>query len=160
MSESGRETLPDVQETPRMSWSGQKVLPGVQEWSGDPSKCLGVVGRLFWRSRSSREALLNVRKRSGDPPGHSRQYPGYLIVVGDAPECPGGPPECLGVIGRPSWMSKSGREALPDVREWLGNLFQKYSAWPSGCPGTVGDPPGCPGVVGRPSQILVVGMLS
>ena len=32
-------------------------------------------------------------------------------------------------------MSRSGRETLPDLREWLGGL------------------PGCPGVVGRPSQM-------
>ena len=32
-------------------------------------------------------------------------------------------------------MSESGRDALPDVREWSGG------------------PPGCPGVVGRPCQM-------
>ena len=32
-------------------------------------------------------------------------------------------------------MSVSGREALPEVREWSGGL------------------PGCPGVVGRPSRM-------
>ena len=32
-------------------------------------------------------------------------------------------------------MSGSGREAIPDVREWSGG------------------PPGCPGVVGRPSRM-------
>ena len=41
-------------------------------------------------------------------------------------------------------MSDSGREALPDVREWSGD--------PPGCPGVVRDPPGYPGVVGRPSR--------
>ena len=48
----------------------------------------------------------------------------------------GGPPEWPGVVGRPSWISRSGREpprmsgsgldALPDVREW--------SRGPPGCP--------------------------
>ena len=70
-------------------------------------------------------------------------------------------------------MSGSGREALPDVREWLGG--------PSGCPEVIGrhsrmsgsgwedlpgdqkafpevwewsgDPPGSPGVVGNPSRM-------
>ena len=28
-------------------------------------------------------------------------------------------PGCLGVVGKPSQMSGSGREALPDVSEWL-----------------------------------------
>ena len=30
------------------------------------------------------------------------------------------PPLCLRVVGRPSWMSGSGLEALQDVREWSG----------------------------------------
>ena len=30
-------------------------------------------------------------------------------------------PKCPGLVGRPSRMSGSGREALPDVREWLGS---------------------------------------
>ena len=30
----------------------------------------------------------------------------------------GGPPESPGVVVRPSRMSRSGREALPDVRVW------------------------------------------
>ena len=62
----------------------------------------------------------------------------------------GGPPGCPGVVGRPSRISGSGREALPnslkahpDVQEW------------SGCPsGRSGVPPECPGVVGRPSRML------
>ena len=39
-------------------------------------------------------------------------------------------------------MCVSGREALPDVREWSGGPF--------GCPG---GSPECPEVVGRPSRI-------
>ena len=45
--------------------------------------------------------------------------------------------------GRPSRLSGSGREALPDFWEWSGDPYR--------CLGVVGDPPGCPGVVGRPS---------
>ena len=36
--------------------------------------------------------------------------------------------------GRPFWMSRSGREALPDIQAWLGG------------------PPKCMGVVGWPSR--------
>ena len=35
----------------------------------------------------------------------------------DVRKCSVGPPGCLGVVGRPSWMSGSNLEALPDVRE-------------------------------------------
>ena len=48
------------------------------------------------------EALPDVRQLSGGPPG-----------------CAGGPPSCLGVVVRPSRMSWSGLDALPDVREAL-----------------------------------------
>ena len=41
----------------------------------------------------------------------------------DVREWSGGPPECPGVVGRPSRMSKCGRVALTDVRQWSG--------WPS-----------------------------
>ena len=44
-------------------------------------------------SRGGREAFLNVRQWSG------------------------GPPRCPGVVGRPSRMSGSGWEVLPDVRQ-------------------------------------------
>ena len=47
----------------------------------------------------------------------------------------GVPPGCPGVVGRPSRMSGSGRESLPDVREWLRG------------------PPGCPEVVERPYRM-------
>ena len=29
-----------------------------------------------------------------------------------------GPPGCSEVVGRPSWMSGSGWEDFPDIREW------------------------------------------
>ena len=51
-------------------------------------------------------------------------------------EWSGGPPECSGVVERPSRMSESVRDALPDVREWSGD--------PSECPE---GPSGYPGVV-------------
>ena len=37
--------------------------------------------------------------------------------------CLGVPRRFAGVVGRPSWMSGSCREALPDVRKWSGDLF-------------------------------------
>ena len=39
------------------------------------------------------------------------------------------------MVKKPSRMSSSGREALPNDQEWLGG------------------PPGCPGVVGKPSRM-------
>ena len=50
----------------------------------------------------------------------------------DVREWSGGPPECPGVVGRPSRMFGSGREAHPDVWEWSGH--------PSGCLGVVVRP--------------------
>ena len=42
-------------------------------------------------------------------------------------------------------MSGSGREALPDVREWSGG--------PLGCPVVVGGPSRMSGMVGRPFRM-------
>ena len=46
-----------------------------------------------------------------------------------------GPPGCPEVVVNLFGMSGNGREALPDMREWLGG------------------PRGCPGVVGKPSRM-------
>ena len=69
MSGSSREALRNVRE-----WS--VALQNVREWSGDPPGYLGVVGRpsrMFGRpsrmSGSCREAIPDVRKMSGGPPG-------------------------------------------------------------------------------------------
>ena len=72
------------------------------------------------------ETLRDVRNWSGDPPG------------------------CSGVVGRPSQMSGSGREALPDVWEESGDPSNGWGSFP-GCPEVLGGPPKCPEVVGRPS---------
>ena len=67
--------------------------------------------------------------------------------------------ESPGVVARPSRMSGSSREALPDVQVW--------SDGPPGCPEVVGKPSQmsgsgwealpdfweCPGVVGRPYRM-------
>ena len=67
-------------------------------------------------------------------------------------EWSGGPPGCSGVVGRSSWMSGSGREALPKVREWLvvvsssGTTLPYIQEW-------LRSPPRYPRVVGRPSRM-------
>ena len=60
--------------------------------------------KLSRMSGSGWEALLDVRE--------------YREALSDVREWSGGPPGCPGMVGRPSWMSSSGREALSDVREW------------------------------------------
>ena len=174
----------------QMSVSCWVALPDVREWLGDPAECLGVVeGPLgcpegltdVWEwsrgslecpgvvrrpsrmSGSGRDTLSDVRERLGGPPRCS-------AVVGRLSQMTerGGKPSrmsrrlrgYLGVVGRPSWMSGSGRNTLPEVLEG-----------PLGCPGVVGGPPryprvvSCPpeypGVVGRPCRMSASGgMLS
>ena len=82
-------------------------------------------------SGSGQTTLPDVREWSGDHP----RCPG---VVGRTAGCPGVvevPYGYSGVVGRPSRMSESGWNALPDVREWSGG------------------PPKCPGEVRRPSKM-------
>ena len=50
-----------------MFGSGREALPNVQEWSGGPSRCPGMVGRPSRMSRSSPETLPNVREWLGGP---------------------------------------------------------------------------------------------
>ena len=68
---------------------------------------------------SDREAIPDVREWSASLPDVPVAFP-------DVQEWLGGPPGCPGVVGRPSRMSGSGREALPNVRKW--------SRGPPGCP--------------------------
>ena len=98
-----------------MSGNSRESHLDVREWSEAFSDILEVVGRPSRMSGSGWETLMDVRDRSGDPPG-----------------CPGvvGVPGCPGVVGRLSRMPGSGLVALPDVREWSGGL--------QGCPGEVG----------------------
>ena len=63
-----------------------------------------------------------------------------------------------GMVKKPSWMSTSGREAFPDVREWSDvreglSTTPRHSGGSPGCPGVVGGPYEYLGVVGRPSRI-------
>ena len=54
-------------------------------------------------SGSGRENPPDVRKWSADLTGCAEVLGGTL--------------GCLGMVGRPAWMSRSGRDALWDVRE-------------------------------------------
>ena len=73
-------------------------------------------------SESVREACPDVQEWSGGSPGCQ----GVVLI----------PSRMSGVVGRPSRMFGSGREALQNVREWSGY------------------PPRCLGVVGSPSQMF------
>ena len=73
-----------------MSGGRSESLPDVQEMSGVPHGCLGVVMRPSWMSGCGPESLLEVREAPGEIPG---------------------------VVGRPFRMYGSGRETLPDVRK-------------------------------------------
>ena len=110
-----------------MSGSVQEALPHVQEWSEGP---LG-----------DQEARLDVCEWSRGLPA----CPGVIETAS----------WMLGEVGRPSRMSGSGQEALPDVtsgREPLPNVrecsgvLQDIQEWS-------GSPPGCPTVVDRPSRM-------
>ena len=68
------------------------ALPDVQEWSGGPPGCPGVVGKPSRMFESGRESLPDVRKWSGGSHVWS-----------------GGPPRCPGVVVSPSQRSGSGR---------------------------------------------------
>ena len=59
-------------------------------------------------------------------------------------ESSGGPPGSPGLVGRPSRMSRCGREALPDIRVWSGG--------PPGNWELSGGHPGRPGGIERPSR--------
>ena len=82
-----------------MSASGRDDLPDVQEWSGNPPGCLGVVRRPSRMPRKGRETLSYV-----------------LEALPDIQEWSGGPSGCLRVVRRPSQMFGSGQETLPNVR--------------------------------------------
>ena len=98
-----------------MSVSGREALPNVREWSGGAPGCPGMVERISQMFRWS---------------GRSPECPGVVGVTR----------EFAGVVGKSSRMSRSGWEALPDVRKW-----SRVS-------------PGCLGVVGRPSRMSGSGL--
>ena len=162
----------------QISGSGRKTLQHVQKWSGGPPKCPGVFGRPslmslsgrkpFWMFGSCREAL----RISGRP---SRLSGSGREALPDVQKWSGGPPGCPGVVGWPSQMFESGRMTIPNVREWSEALpdVRVWSGVPSGCPEVVGGlpevrewssvlpnvrewsggPPKSPGVFGCPSRM-------
>ena len=104
-----------------MSENGRVALPDVWEWSGGHLGCPKMVGWPF----------LDAREWSGG-----------------LPKCPGAfgrPHGYQEVVERPSQMSGSGRDALPDVRSCRESLTDVREV--------SGGPHGCPGVVGRPSRM-------
>ena len=64
-------------------------------------------GRPFQMSGSCREALSDVREALPIVREWLGDLPGFPLVLGVPPGCPG-------VVGMPSWMTGSGRNALPD----------------------------------------------
>ena len=164
MSGGGQEAFSDFRERS----GGPPGCPGVV---GVPYGCPGMVGRPSRMSGNGEEAIPEVRNalsnihwhwhcsltleeppstqgHPGVSPDHSRMsLSGWRLFwmsgsCREPPGCPGGPPGCLGVIGRPSWMSGSGRKDLLDVRDALPYVWE----WS-------GSLPECPRVVGRTSQL-------
>ena len=84
-----------------MTGSGQEALPDFGKWLGGPPGRPGVVVKPSRMTGSGREALPDVQEWSGGPPG-----------------CPGVVRRQSWVVGRPTRMSRSGREASRlDVRQ-------------------------------------------
>ena len=129
---SGRVAVSDVQE----------ALPNVQEWSGGPPECLGVVGTGQDTSGAlqviaKRLQCLATHSRTQLPPGHPGGTPDHSRTYGRAsrlladiregfptsPVHPGEPPDH-------SRTSRRGSQPLLDIREGLSTT-----------PGHPGGPP-------------------
>ena len=137
---SGREALPEV-----WVWSG--VPPGGPGVVGRPFRRSGVVGRPSRRSGSGRETLLEIWEWSGSSP-KVRELSRFTPVGSGMVWRPSRGPRVVDMPSRRSGSDRgnifevrvwsgvvgSGRETLPDFREWLRG------------------PPGGPGVIGRPSR--------
>ena len=65
--------------------------------------------------RTSRMALTNIREWLGGPP----EYPSFWEALPDVRKWSGGHPGCPRVVGSPSCMSGSCREAVSEVWEPL-----------------------------------------
>ena len=120
----------------------------------------------FRMSESGREALLDVQKWSGVPPGCPGvvERPSRMSGSGS-----GGPPGCPGVVWRPSRMTvwsecppgcpgvvgghPNVMETIPGAREAHSDIRESLVAHSDVREQSEG-PPGCPGVVRRPTQML------
>ena len=78
-------------------------------------------------SRSAQEAFLVVQEWSGGPLKDRKAR----LDIREWSRVPLGCPE---VVGKLSRMSRSGREAFPDIREALTNVWE-WSGVSPGCPG-------------------------
>ena len=96
-------------------------------------------------SGSGREAIPDVQELSEDPLG----CPG---VVGGLPECPG-------VVGSPSLMSKGCREALMEVLE-APRMFGSGREALTNIRGMSGGPPECPEVFESHSRMSGSGLVT
>ena len=82
----------------RISGSGRVALPDIREWSGDPAKCLGVVGRPSRMSGIRLKSLLEVWETLSDVRSGRESLP-------DVREWSLGPLGGPEVVGRPTLMS-------------------------------------------------------
>ena len=115
--------------------TGRETFPEVWEWSGDPSEVWNWSGDP-----------PKVQNWSGDPPGGS--------------ELVGRPPGVTELVWRPSRRAGTGRETLPEVRNWgreksgvSPNVPRgSQKALPEGWEGAggVGRPSWMAGRIGRP----------
>ena len=121
-SGNGQEGLPKVREAlPRFGRGreGSRGHPGGPGVGKRPSQRFGRVRKVFQRSgRPSRwtvrgcMALTNLREGSRDPPSMPVGIRWPFWIFG---EVLGGPPGGSGGVGRLSWRSGRGLEALPEV---------------------------------------------
>ena len=93
---------------------GRESLPDDWEWLEDHQGCLGVVGMPSRMSLSGRWPSRMFGSGQKDPQmsGSGRE------ILTEVWERSGGPPGCLGVVGRPSRLSRNGWKTIKDVWEW------------------------------------------
>ena len=112
-----------------MTRNSREALPDVRKWSGFSPEYLGVVGRLSRISRRPSQMSRSVWKVLPDVREATRMSGSGWEALPDVREClrglPNvqewleGPPQCPGLDGRPSRMTRNSREALPDVWKWF-----------------------------------------
>ena len=84
-----------------MCGSGREFLSNVLEGLGGPPGCRGVVESPSRMSENGRDAFPDVREACRMS-GSDRESLTYVMeALSDVQEWSGGPPRCLGVVGRP-----------------------------------------------------------